>query len=761
LVCEFINLPERANACSFCRLLARTALPYGYFSGVTPLSAYQGDWLGIGFVDGNIWTMKYSDDRGLMLLRKIESSGRLPLSPRFWSSIGGIYSGDGVDAPVPYFRDWMAPGFRRVVGGLLSWHFVEQSLDICLKDHDECGRLGADANFALPADFRVIDVKKRCLVQMPPSCQFFALSYVWGHEPDPTKLFTTMLNLKALEEDGGLAAQSMPATVEAAMEVCRKLEQPYLWVDRFCIVQDNHGHKAQQVAAMAAIYSLARLVIIVTDGNSDSGIAGVSRERLQIEGLDRIAGLDFITQLPSLEEVEVGCIWSTRGWTYQEAILAERKLFLTESQAFFECRKHCIGEDGSRCGLRTLVSPTRPEFGVLVEAFYGHLDRYRIRSLTNASDIYDAIDGVANALYGGPGSLWRGLPRRDIDRALLWCIEWSKSAPRSVSRIAVSNPASHGTRPSWSWSATRKQIRLLNVLTIFENFGYCETLVAWAGIYEGVDGLGRRAVESVETVSGGKPLSQFDKGQDKCGCPSEMSDGQVKQLIYLVVAWSHGCINAPYPFAKLENTTFPALRSQIKSRWACRHDYWLEAFGGIVHLTSLDHTHTAVPCSPDIIFTWAQSAFFPLQGFSTSQMRDGYICIADEADKPAGLLIFQDNELDLKPNIGRRLKFEFIALSMSTVDSTVSYDMGYCRMGPRIENPWPRSPGRERRLDTPIPPHLTVCDGEGERLFPLPVVNVMLIKRIGENHARRAGVGWIYLTSWVSAGPEFKMIYLE
>jgi hypothetical protein len=56
---------------------------------------------------------------------------------------------------------------------------------------------------------------------------------------------------------------------------------------------------------------------------------------------------------------------------------------------------------------------------------------------------------------------------------------------------------------------------------------------------------------------------------------------------------------------------------------------------------------------------------------------------------------------------------------------------------------------------------LTVWDREGECLFPLPVVNVMLIERTGGNRARRVSVGWVYLTSWVSARPEFRMIYLE
>jgi hypothetical protein len=151
---------------------------------------------------------------------------------------------------------------------------------------------------------------------MPLGCpRFVAPSYVWGHHPDPAKLFATKANIEALGRDGGLPGSDMPATVEDAMEVCRRLGEPYLWVDRLCITQDDDGHKAEQIAAMAAIYSLAELVIVVTDGDSDSGIAGVSRERPQGQVHDRISGLDFIiSDLPPLGDIALGgSVWSTRG----------------------------------------------------------------------------------------------------------------------------------------------------------------------------------------------------------------------------------------------------------------------------------------------------------------------------------------------------------------------------------------------------------------------------------------------------------------
>lgn len=55
---------------------------------------------------------------------------------------------------------------------------------------------------------------------------------------------------------------------------------------------------------------------------------------------------------------------------------------------------------------------------------------------------------------------------------------------------------------------------------------------------------------------------------------------------------------------------------------------------------------------------------------------------------------------------------------------------------------------------------LTFQDQEGTSMFPIPAVDVMLIRRQNKI-ARRVSVRWVYLTSWTKACPEFKIVYLE
>jgi hypothetical protein len=130
-------------------------------------------------------------------------------------------------------------------------------------------------------------------------------------------------------------------------------------------------------------------------------------------------------------------------------------------------------------------------------------------------------------------------------------------------------------------------------------------------------------------------------------------------------------------------------------------------------------------------------------------------------------LIAQDDELDLKPGIAESPNFEFIALSMSSAGFIGLPNGRYCANWLKRPQKRPMSSissgslGSDRTRKGSEPEHLTVWDREGECLFPLPVVNVMLIERTGGDRARRVSVGWVYLTSWVSARPEFRMIYLE
>lgn len=111
---------------------------------------------------------------------------------------------------------------------------------------------------------------------------FVALSYVWGKG---TKPCLTQANHMALQQEGALDEDMVPATIWDAFAVTRALEERYLWVDTCCIIQDDDRDKFKYVPYMDSIYGLANVTIVATSGvGANAGLPGVrpgTRSRVQ------------------------------------------------------------------------------------------------------------------------------------------------------------------------------------------------------------------------------------------------------------------------------------------------------------------------------------------------------------------------------------------------------------------------------------------------------------------------------------------------
>ena len=80
-----------------------------------------------------------------------------------------------------------------------------------------------------------------------------------------------MLQKRFFKPDG----EKFPQTVLDAMEFCKTMGQRYLWIDRYCIVQDLPEQKHDQLRAMGIIYHYAYFTIIAAEGDALIGLPGI------------------------------------------------------------------------------------------------------------------------------------------------------------------------------------------------------------------------------------------------------------------------------------------------------------------------------------------------------------------------------------------------------------------------------------------------------------------------------------------------------
>jgi len=344
--------------------------------------------------------------------------------------------------------------------------------------------------------FRVIDCDSQNIVQLPTSTDYLTLSYVWGSIEEEVQLILT-----SLPED-------TPKVIRDAIEVTKCLGFQYLWVDRYCIPQDHLDAKHEQISRMDIIYSNSFLTIVAAAGNGpEFGLSGMPEittfrcfQRLENKPRLQIGHYSlhfYLLSIPYSKELEyspvfklltsgdtaTGCespvddvpgiaseilmsTWNTRGWTYQEAALAKRRLVFTRSFIYFQGSSSEARSSWPwifRSGVLAEVYP--PIFADVpqqeseswvrnAQLMATHAQGYVGRRLTFLTDGYNAFRGIQSALQRAFPSMvcFYGLPVRScpsdcpvqnarrLATALLWVMSGPSRTLRRCSKF-----------PSWTW----------------------------------------------------------------------------------------------------------------------------------------------------------------------------------------------------------------------------------------------------------------------------------------------------------------------
>lgn len=319
----------------------------------------------------------------------------------------------------------------------------------------------------LSTPLQCIDCETRKVTQMGESDTYVALSYVWGGVVSNSESTT------------GQSTTSIPKrnsqVVEDAINLVKKLGQRYLWIDQFCIDQRDHHTKNLQIMEMNKIYAGAYVTIVAAAGaDADYGLVGASRPRSHKQMKTQIGDFDVYNTMPRLGHAISRTTWNSRGWTYQEAVLSRRCIFLTEHQAYFVCQSsmRCesvtifklaetqqTSETMRRGSIAHAISQAEPRDSIKspIEELTDHITEYNCRDLRFEADVLDAFRGMLARstlyiFYGVPLAVDLSiiLPQESqYDRGFAKGLCWHRH-PRSQIRQRRALQRRQNF-PSWSW----------------------------------------------------------------------------------------------------------------------------------------------------------------------------------------------------------------------------------------------------------------------------------------------------------------------
>lgn len=339
---------------------------------------------------------------------------------------------------------------------------VREWLDTCNAEHgDHCS--GPPADTWRP--IWLIDSVNRCLVRARATDRYIALSYVY-EPPLPSSrgpVETLRENLEVLT--ASMDDADIPQTILDAMWLARKLGIKYLWVDRFCIVQDDDVEREEYVKNMAYVYANAYMTIVAAAGDAESGLTGLLRRTPPPRG----------AAARKHEDLVLSSRWAGRAWTVQEGMYSRRKVYVFEETVTWEC--HCdlwqgppgavgggrfskilkgggLGRHGGGGGGGPCASRTFPAATGYLHPVWPDMDEYArvamefsARRVTLMSDTTRALRGITTVLSRSfAGGFVFGMPVSFLDVAMLW-------QPRAMvrRRLMVQPVTGMNPLPSWSW----------------------------------------------------------------------------------------------------------------------------------------------------------------------------------------------------------------------------------------------------------------------------------------------------------------------
>jgi hypothetical protein len=241
---------------------------------------------------------------------------------------------------------------------------------MCVNRHKSCRYTRSLEN--RPFSARILRLEKlaggEIMVKLASSKGFnekyAALSHCWG--PQQTCI-TTKANLDSRKR--GIPWAELPPTFQDSITFCLALGISYIWIDALCILQDDQVDWQIESSRMADIYQKSHITLAAT--SSDSGSSGcfpktalISEHRLKAQMGSGECHAVLIREklvhwsLRLSEPLKQSFPLLTRGWAFQERLLAPRVLHLCNKELVWECTE----ETSCQCGSMPVTEGIKARF---------------------------------------------------------------------------------------------------------------------------------------------------------------------------------------------------------------------------------------------------------------------------------------------------------------------------------------------------------------------------------------------------------------
>ncbi|KAI1865308.1 uncharacterized protein JN550_008356 [Neoarthrinium moseri] len=487
----------------------------------------------------------------------------------------------------------------------------------------------------------LVDVKQKCIIPGLKADSFVALSYRWG---DAIGVSMNDESLVKLQEPNALDdpafAAFMNPMVRHAIHLTSLLEEQYVWVDRLCII---HGHDdtAEQLSLMGSIYASATITIVAADGVAEDGISGL-RDVLHSRPRDlKQTRVPFGNELilgrnTSQFSMDSGTPYYERGWTYQEHMLARRKILFNQKEVHWECQCSQFHEELlPDAVLDIYIEPRLQEIMAgfpILDSLGLIVSHYNGRNLRYDEDALPGIRGLLAILSRSfTGGFLYGIPEMFFDRALGWEPSFGDTnlRRRDPSKRPKHEQLLSDSLPSWSWIGWQGLVEIGSEASEIDHrqWGLEETIPVtewYTGHSPDTPRTSQRRIRSFwyeNRELWKNPETALPAGWSRHTFDSEESIGSTEQYL-----WPDGCKDHvyrhnrysgsilrpgdtwyfPFPVAEIDESTQPCMpeqtpyifcKTQVVEVWTYRTSYgnMLSLHGrlgdqvGELHLHNEDH----------------------------------------------------------------------------------------------------------------------------------------------------------------------------